>query len=112
MLRNKCPVCKKGKIFNERNLLFNFKKPNMYSNCPNCDYKYEKEPGFFFGAMYVSYALTISEALIIFILSTLFLGENKLILKFGIIVGAIVLFSLFNLRFSRIIWIYMFSKIR
>ncbi|MDJ0645681.1 MAG: DUF983 domain-containing protein [Flavobacteriaceae bacterium] len=83
----------------------------MYAKCENCRFEYSREPGFFFGAMYVSYALTIIEALIVFILSKILLGENQLILKFAIIVGTIVLLSFFNLRLSRIIWIYIFSKL-
>lgn len=108
---NKCPNCKQGKIFKEKNQLFNFNRPKMNSNCAYCHFVYSREPRFFFGAMYVIYALTIIEALIVFILSTILFGENQLILKFGIIVGAIALLSFFNLRLSRIIWIYIFSKL-
>ena len=33
--------------------------PKMNERCPVCDLKFEREPGYFLGAMYVSYGLGI-----------------------------------------------------
>jgi uncharacterized protein (DUF983 family) len=59
MFGNKCPNCNKGNIFEKGLLHFNFSFPKMHENCSNCGTKFEKEPGFFFGAMFVSYLLTL-----------------------------------------------------
>jgi hypothetical protein len=67
--KGKCPKCKKGTIFNSIGNIFKFESPKMNDCCPNCDYIYEKEPGYFLGAFYVSYGMTVGELLIIYFIS-------------------------------------------
>ncbi|MDO5976026.1 DUF983 domain-containing protein [Flavivirga jejuensis] len=81
----------------------------MHDRCDNCDFKFEKEPGFFFGAMFVSYALAVAEFIGVFITCYFIIGLSLLTSFFCIIVAAI-LFSTINFRLSRIIWIYLFSN--
>jgi uncharacterized protein (DUF983 family) len=50
-----CPRCRTGKIFRKSLFLF----PKMYERCPACDLKFEREPGYFLGAMYIGYGLAI-----------------------------------------------------
>jgi uncharacterized protein (DUF983 family) len=55
-----CPVCQEGKFFIAHP--YNLRKVgDLHENCPNCGLKYEKEVGFYYGAMYVSYALAVAE---------------------------------------------------
>ena len=58
MINARCPHCHEGRLFKYKwwNLL-NFAQ--MHENCPHCDVRYEVEPGFFYGAMYISYAFTV-----------------------------------------------------
>jgi len=110
ILTNKCPNCHQGDIYVDRNIYFNFSKNKMNKTCRKCGYKFEKEPGFFFGAMYISYALSIAEAASVFIISQLFFEsvfDVKIILS---IVLTLILLSSFNMRVSRIIWIYLMRK--
>lgn len=54
----KCPRCHEGDVFETRNP---YKKMTaLKETCPHCGLRYEKEMGFFFGAMYVSYMLNIA----------------------------------------------------
>jgi uncharacterized protein (DUF983 family) len=53
-LRQRCPVCGKGKIFQG---IF-----KTYERCPVCNFTYEREPGYYTGAMAAN--LVISELLI------------------------------------------------
>jgi len=83
----------------------------MNKECKKCGYKFEREPGFFFGAMYVSYALGIAEAVGVFILGRLFFEsvyDMRIIFWIGL---TLLLLSAFNIRISRIIWIYLMRKI-
>ena len=48
-------------MFESKGSIFLLKFPKMHVNCPVCNYKFEKEPGFYIGAMYVSYALGVGE---------------------------------------------------
>jgi uncharacterized protein (DUF983 family) len=105
-----CPSCHKGKIFDKKGLLYKIKMPKMHENCTICDHKFEKEPGYFFGAMYVSYILTVAQAVgVYFILAHIFQVKDTLQIFF-IIVAAMIGLSFFNMRISRIIWIHLFKN--
>lgn len=80
----------------------------MYEDCPHCHYHFEKEPGFFLGAMYVSYALTIAEGVTIYLLARVFTASSAVILP--VIIAVIILLSLTNFMYSRLIWMYLFTQ--
>ncbi|UCS92074.1 DUF983 domain-containing protein [Echinicola marina] len=105
ILKKKCPVCQKGEVFENTGLLGFFFIPKMHQHCPNCQHRFEKEPGFFFGAMYVSYALCVLEAAISFLLY-LTLGINDKYLIYLLIAPIILLWS-FNYKMSRVIWMHI-----
>ena len=111
MLSNKCPNCGKGHIYKAKNIYLNFNKPKMNKECEHCGFTYEKEPGFFFGAMYVSYALGIAEAITVFIIGTFFFEDTFDLRILPWIAATILLLSSFNIRLSRIIWIYLLKGI-
>ena len=70
---------------------------------------FEKEPGFFFGAMFVSYGLGVAEALITYFICMPFF-EETFDLRIIPIIGVVILsLTLVNIKLSRIIWIYMFK---
>jgi uncharacterized protein (DUF983 family) len=56
ILRQRCPRCRTGNIF-RYSIFRGF--PKMHDRCPVCDLKFDREPGYFLGAMYVSYGLGI-----------------------------------------------------
>src|SRR5260370_1738896 len=51
-----CPRCRGGTIFRKSMFLF----PAMRERCPVCDLKFEREEGYFLGAMYIGYALALA----------------------------------------------------
>ena len=55
MLAGRCPRCHKGPIFQPIGRAPLTMKPI----CPVCGLKFEREPGYFLGAMYISYPLSI-----------------------------------------------------
>lgn len=65
------------------------------------------EPAFYFGALYVSYAITVAVCIIPFIISKLLIGL-PILTSYAIVFIALILFVLINLRLSRILWINMF----
>ena len=81
----------------------------MHERCGHCDLKYKIEPSFFYGAMYVSYAVGIAFAVAAFVIANLFLGAG-LITTFISIIGTLVVFMPVIMRISRNIWINMFVK--
>lgn len=107
IITNQCPNCDKGHIYSNKNIYFNFSTNKMHKECSNCGFKFEKEPGFFFGAMYVSYALSIAEIVSVFIISRLFFESIFDIRIILYVVITLILLSSFNMRIARIIWIYL-----
>ena len=82
--------------------------PLMHEDCQHCGHHFEKEPGFFLGAMYVSYALTIGESFTLYAFAYYFITRSALILP--IIVVLVLPLTFFNFRYSRIMWMYMFTR--
>jgi len=107
ILFNKCPRCHEGDFMEENNIL-KFKNAfKMKENCSECNLKYMMEPSFYYGAMYVTYALTVGISIITFVISTL-VFKLSLLESFIPIVIVLILTAPFSLRFSRIIWINIF----
>lgn len=107
VITEKCPVCGEGNVFNKKGNPLLLRMPKMNKECSVCHHKFEKEPGFFYGAMYVSYGLTIIEMAPVFLLSRMFV--ESYIATIAIIAVSAFLLSTFNFRLSRMIWIYMFD---
>ena len=107
VLKCKCPNCKEGKMFSKLGNLLLFRAPKMNAKCNQCNFKFEKEPGFFFGAMFVSYALVAAEMIATMVLCKGIFDFPYINVLVMTLVIAIVL-STFNYRVSRSIWVYMF----
>ena len=80
----------------------------MNETCPKCSHKFMIETGYFFGAMYVSYGLTIAEAIIIFLLLINITTSAKVLVLS--IAAIMLLLSFMNFRYARLIWMYLFTK--
>lgn len=111
ILQAKCPKCGKGDIFDSKGNALLFKMPVMDKTCKECDYKFEVEPGFFFGAMFVSYALACAQ-MIASLVITWGILEIPVLYMFLCVVLMAFFTSALNFRLSRSIWIYMFYKDR
>lgn len=103
---NKCPKCHEGEFFINKNFYAKgFMK--MHNNCKNCNESFNKEVGFYYGAMYVSYALNVTLGVGLFLLLVLLL---KLSLITYLISFAVIILLLFPwiIRISRLLYINMF----
>ena len=106
IIHNKCPKCQEGNFF-EYPLTLNFNKILKNPDyCSVCGQKFNLEPSFYYGAMYVSYAITVALAIGIFILFYA-LGIGLLPTFIGIVI-ALILATPIVLRLARIIWINLF----
>ena len=78
----------------------------MHERCPVCDLRFEREPGYFLGAMYVSYALGL--VIIALIAALLWAATGWWITKDTI--WAVVFFlplAPTTTLFARVLWIYL-----
>ncbi len=106
IIHNKCPKCNEGNFFEDNNPLHLKKVLKMNSHCSFCGFKYEIEPSFFYGAMYVSYGLTVGASIITSVI-LFFLGLNLLQIFISIFI-MLILFTPVTLRLARLIYSNMF----
>jgi uncharacterized protein (DUF983 family) len=111
VLSGLCPQCRKGKIF---------RKPfysltgfdDMYEHCPHCGLRYEVEPGYFIGAMYVSYAVSGGVALVLAFMMFYLFGDPAGWVYASVVAGALLLIVPINFRISRVVWLHYVAGIR
>jgi len=106
----KCPRCRVGNVFTGPTYGFRIQKMNEV--CPHCQLKFEREPGYFYVSMFVSYALNVAEMITVSVAAYIFglqLEYENLWYFVAILFGTTVLFSPFNYRYSRIILLYWLS---
>lgn len=109
LLSGKCPRCRQGDIFKTRMFdLSGFWKMNP--GCSHCNSTFEPEPGFYYGAMFVSYALSVVLFAAIGI-SLYVLGNPADWVYLSAIVMGAVLFAPISFRYSRILFLYFFGGI-
>lgn len=106
-----CPVCHKGEMYKQPNAYKTFKILEMHEYCSSCNLRFNMEPSFFFGAMYVSYAVGVAIAIATFIISYFFIGMDR---NYTFLTITLVLVALLPLilRISRNIWINIFAEYR
>ena len=108
ILKQKCPKCNSGDVFLKRGNLLLFRAPKMRDDCAQCGHHFEIEPGYFIGAMYVSYGLVVAEMILIYILANLLFESTELVL--ATLLLSVSLLSFINFRYSRVIWMYIFGR--
>jgi len=108
MLNGKCPRCRRGDMYVGR--MYGLKGSRMYEHCPHCGLTFEIEPGYFYAAMYVSYALNVAEAVTLAVATYVLTGNlESPWLYLGVILGGCFLLAPFNYRYSRILMLYWLS---
>ena len=120
VLKCKCPKCRESHIFCDTNPYHLSKLFLMPEHCPTCGLKFNKEPGFFYGAMYVGYGISVAYLVAFYVAMLVPVSYTHLTLvllnDFEVetyLLSAII--SLFLLtpvifRVSRSIWLFMFEK--
>lgn len=107
IITGSCPKCHEESMYTHKNPYVLSQLLKMHERCSNCNTKYKIEPSFFYGSMYVSYAVGIAFAVASFIISFMFFGADKMT-AFISIVATLVLFLPVIIRLSRNIWINLF----
>jgi uncharacterized protein (DUF983 family) len=107
ILTGSCPKCQNESMYLDKNMLHLTKILKMNENCSHCGLKYQIEPSFFYGAMYVSYGLNVAIGVAAFITSYVFLNTSLKNAFISIIATLIISFPIV-LRLSRNIYINMF----
>jgi hypothetical protein len=77
----------------------------MLERCPRCGHRFEREPGFFQGAMYVSYTLGVGLFVVLVLVSALLLSHRIGFVRAVLVAVLVYLFWVpVVFRYSRVIW--------
>lgn len=107
ILNFKCPYCHEGQFFKAHP--YNLRRAgDLLERCPVCQRKYSIEPGFYYGAMYVSYAMTVAVAVSIWMAILVLAPDMSLDRQVGLIATVIVLGAPLFYALSKITWANMF----
>ena len=110
IFKGRCPVCHEGKVFTYKEVYHPSKFDKMEENCGVCGHKYEKEVGFFYGAMYVAYALTVALSVATFVLTYLIYQDTPYWVYIINILAVLVLLAPVTFRGGRLIWLNFFNS--
>jgi uncharacterized protein (DUF983 family) len=111
IFKGKCPECHEGEFFVSHP--YDLKHMgDIKETCSKCGLKYAKEPGFYFGAMYVAYALGVATFVTLWVSMNLFFDGISIGWQIGIILLGIVLLTPLLFSFSKIIWANMFISFK
>ena len=101
--QQRCPRCREGAIFRGpvwRGILA------MNERCPECGLKYDREPGYFIGAMYVSYLLSIPPVMLLALSFWRYSGLSfnlAMVCTFAAYLPVVPVVT----RYSRVVWMYV-----
>ena len=106
----KCPKCHDSDLFIEKRIYKVAGYFDMPEACPKCQQGLSLEPGFYYGAMYVSYATSIAWLTVVYFSLVIFYPEFSL--EFYLITGllSLIFLSPYLFRLSRSIWINLFIQ--
>lgn len=103
MFNMKCPRCHEGDLF--ETTTFSFQKSfDMPKRCSVCSQSYMPEPGFYYGAMFISY-IFVAWFCIFFVAIFHWVLEWGLYTSFFLLIIILSIFFVWIFRMSRSIWI-------
>jgi uncharacterized protein (DUF983 family) len=87
--------------------MYGLKPQKMNENCPHCNLKFEREPGYFYVAMFVSYGFNVFQMILAGLITYMVTGNTtNPWLYMAVIFPVVVILSPFNYRYSRLILLY------
>jgi uncharacterized protein (DUF983 family) len=98
ILRQRCPRCREGRIFAG--------STKMNEACPACGLVFSREPGYFLGAMYISYGMAIGVMGLFMLIGHLLWPDLDLGLVVLLAAAVFVPFVPLVFRYSRVLWIH------
>ncbi len=104
-LQAKCPRCRQGDLFTGKAYAWKAQKMNV--TCPYCALRFEREPGYFYVAMFVSYALVVAELVTACVGTYLITGYlDGPWVYLGVSFATVILLAPLNFRYSRVVLLH------
>jgi uncharacterized protein (DUF983 family) len=103
-LHCKCPRCRSGNMF--FGPIYSFHRQQMNKVCENCSLTFEIEPGYFYVAMFVSYAMNVAEMVIMAVSLYYLTGSTSPWLYCAVLIAVSFMLSPVHFRYSRVVLLY------
>lgn len=107
----KCPKCREGNMFPVSPFSY-CKLTVIHSRCAVCDADLVPEPGFYDGAMYISYAFSVALMVISLVAINVLVDKPKLWMYLGTVVGLTICLMPAMLRYSKTLYQYGVGKLK
>lgn len=104
VMHARCPRCRRGDMF--ATPMYSFKSQVMNKTCPHCGLVYEREPGYFYVSMLISYAMFVAEMIALATGIHTLTGSNNPWVYVIIIIVIGVILAPFNFRYSRVMLLH------
>jgi hypothetical protein len=110
----KCPRCRRGHMFSQPNPWKLKQILKMPDKCLECGQPFELEVGFWYGTGYVSYGLAFALSVATFVAWWILIGmstqDNRFFWWLGLNSVFLVVMQPWLMRFSRVVYLYIFVK--
>lgn len=110
----KCPRCRKGDMFKDKNPWHLKNTMKMHMECPVCGQPLNIEVGFYYGSSYVAYALTLAFSAFTFFAWWLLFGfsldDNRIFYWLAINAFLMIVLQPYFMRVSRTGWLAFFVR--
>jgi uncharacterized protein (DUF983 family) len=98
MLRQRCPRCRAGRMFRGSFA--------MHDPCPRCGLIFQREEGYFLGAIYTSYVISCGLLTVFYLVAAALMpGANSILIAAAAMVPYLPLLPVV-FRYSRVTWVY------
>ena len=97
LLRLRCPICGKGKLFRSY-----FDSPER---CASCGFFFMRESGYFLPHVAIGYAVTVLVSLGSWPLMRYVFGIRNPAVTLGVMIAVAVLFGVWFVRYSKVLWL-------
>ncbi|HRO99465.1 MAG TPA: DUF983 domain-containing protein [Flavobacteriales bacterium] len=108
IIHKTCPHCQEGQFFVDNNPYNLSKAGDLLDHCPVCHRKYTPEPGFYYGGMYVAYALAVALFVTIYVATQVLYAEAPLWLLATLSLTGLFTLGPWMYALSKIIWANLF----
>ena len=111
LLALRCPRCHRGKLFSSPATSLT-KFTDMPDECPVCGQAFEPEPGFYFGAMYISFGFAVGIFAVCGV-GLYYLAGDPSVWVYVVAVAVVTLVTTpLTFRYSRAVMLYLFGGAR
>lgn len=107
VVKDKCPRCNEGDLFVNKNWYKLSKIAAVHDHCHVCGQDFKVEDGFYLGATYVSYAITVGFTVPLLAVSY-YVFDLDFMALLPIMIGLLLVLTPPIVRISRSIWINFF----